>query len=133
MAEQRDREWNENAAQVVDGALKVHREFGPGVYEFVYEVSLAHELKKRRLGVERQVSVPIDYDDIRFDEGFRADVVVENKVILELKAVESVLPVHRRQLLTYLRLTRLRLGLLINFNEELLKNGIHRVVNRLPE
>jgi GxxExxY protein len=130
-----DRELSENeiAGRVVDGALRVHREFGPGVYEFVYEVSLAHELKKRGLAVERQVPVPIDYDGIRFDEGFRADVIVESKVILELKAVEAILPVHRKQLLTYLRLTRLRLGLLINFNEELLKTGIHRVVNGLPE
>lgn len=124
---------NEIAKIVVDAAYSIHKHFGPGLYETVYEVSLAHELRKRGLAVERQVPISVKYDSITFDEGFRADVVVDDKVILELKSVEQVLRVHKKQLLTYLRLTGKRLGLLINFNEELIKDGISRVVNGLPE
>jgi len=124
---------NEIATLVVDAAYKVHTGLGPGIYESVYEVALAHELGKRGLRFDRQRPVPIEYDGIRFDEGFRVDVVVEDKVVLELKSVEQVAPVHKKQLLTYLRLMDKRLGLLINFGAPLIKDGIFRVVNGLQE
>jgi GxxExxY protein len=124
---------NEIAKQVVDAAFRVHTKLGPGIFEIVYEVTLAHELQKRGLRVARQVPVPIEYDGITFDEGFRADLIVEDKLIIELKSIEKVAPVHKKQLLTYLRLADKRLGLLINFGEELIKNGITRVVNGLVE
>ncbi len=122
---------NEIAKLVVDAAFQVHTRLGPGLLETVYEVALGYELKKRQLHVERQVPVPIVYDEIRFDEGFRADLIVEGKLVLELKSVEAVARVHKKQLLTYLRLMDKRLGLLINFGEELIKDGITRVVNGL--
>jgi len=124
---------NEIARQVVDAAYRVHTTLGPGLLESVYEVVLAHELKKRGLQVVRQQPIAIQYDSIRFDEGFRADIIVEDKVILELKSVETVSPVHKKQLLTYLRLADKRLGLLINFGAELIRDGITRVVNGLKE
>ena len=124
---------NEIAKQVVDAAYHVHTRLGPGLLESVYEVVLAHELKKRGLNVARQLPIPIQYDSITFDKGFRADVMVDDKVILELKSVESVAKVHKKQLLTYLRLADKRLGLLINFGEELIRDGISRIVNGLPE
>lgn len=124
---------NEIARLVVDAAYQVHTTLGPGLLESVYEIVLAHELKRRGLTACRQVPIPIRYESIEFDEGFRADIVVENKVILELKSVEKVAPVHKKQLLTYLRLADKRLGLLINFGEELIKTGISRVVNGLTE
>ena len=124
---------NEIATQVVDAAYRVHTKFGPGLYEIVYEVTLAYELKKRGLHVVRQQAIPIEYETIKFDEGFRADLIVDDKVILELKSVESVTRAHKKQLLTYLRLADKRLGLLINFGEELIRDGITRIVNGLPE
>jgi len=124
---------NDIARTVVDAAYCIHKHFGPGLHETVYEVSLAYELKKRGLAVERQKIIPVRYESITFDEGFRADVVVDEKVVLELKSVEEIHPVHKKQLLTYLRLMDKRLGLLINFNETLIKDGVHRVVNGLPE
>ena len=124
---------NKIAKLVVDAAYHVHTKLGPGLLESVYEVVLAHEIEKRGLKIERQVSIPIQYDDLVFDEGFRADMVVEDSVILELKSVESVAPVHKKQLLTYLRLTDKRLGLLLNFGAPLIKKGIFRIVNRLEE
>jgi len=124
---------NDIARTVVDAAYCIHKHFGPGLHETVYEVSLAYELKKRGLAVERQTIIPVRYESITFDEGFRADVVVDEKVVLELKSVEEIHPVHKKQLLTYLRLMDKRLGLLINFNETLIKDGIHRVVNGLSE
>jgi GxxExxY protein len=124
---------NEIAKIVVDAAFKVHTALGPGLLESVYEVVLARELEQRGLKVERQKPVPILYDNLKFDEGFRADLIVENSVIVELKSVETIVPVHKKQLLTYLRLTDKRLGLLINFGAALIKDGITRVVNRLPE
>ncbi|MDY0168947.1 MAG: GxxExxY protein [Thermoguttaceae bacterium] len=124
---------NEIAKIVVDAAYCIHKHFGPGLHETVYEVCLVHELRKRGFQAERQKPVSIKYDSITFDEGFRADVVVENRVVLELKAVETIHPVHKKQLLTYLRLTGTRLGLLINFDVPLIKDGISRVVNGLPE
>jgi GxxExxY protein len=124
---------NEVAKKIVDAAYHVHKALGPGLLESVYETVLSFELEKRGLNVKRQVPVSIIYEGIRFDEGFRADLIVGDKVIVELKSVETVLPVHKKQLLTYLRLTDTRLGLLINFGSALIRNGINRVVNRLPE
>ena len=120
---------NEIAKQILDAAFAVHTKLGPGLLESVYEVVLAYELKKRGLTAERQKPMPILYDNIRFDEAFRSDVVVNGKVIAELKSVEALLPVHAKQLLTQLRLSGLKLGFLINFGEAHLKNGIKRVIN----
>jgi GxxExxY protein len=122
---------NEIAKMVVDAAFQVHSRLGPGLLESVYESVLAYELEKRGLHVARQHPVPVIYDDLIFDEGFRADLLVEHKVILELKSVEATLPVHKKQLLTYLRLTDKQLGLLINFGAALIKDGITRMVNGL--
>jgi GxxExxY protein len=124
-------EENRIAREVVDAALKLHRHFGPGIYESVYEPVLVYELTKRNLTSRQQAAVPLVYEGIRFDVGFKTDVIVNELVILELKSVEKLESVHFKQLLTYLRLTGLRLGLLINFGESLLKDGIHRVVNDL--
>ncbi|MEA1935940.1 MAG: GxxExxY protein [Thermodesulfobacteriota bacterium] len=124
---------NEIAKIVVDAAFQIHKRLGPGLLESVYEIVLAYELKKRGLKVKRQVPVTIVYDDIKFDEGFRADLIVEGKVIVELKSVEKIVPVHKKQLLTYLRLADKRLGLLINFGSELIRDGISRIVNGLKE
>ena len=118
---------------VVDVAIQIHRELGSGLMENVYEVVLAKELENRGLSVRRQVPVPIAYRGIRFDEGFRADIIVEDRVILELKSIEQVAKVHSKQTLTFLRLTGLRLGFLLNFGAALMKDGIERVVNGLPE
>ena len=118
---------------VVDAAYHVHTTLGPGLLESVYEVVLAHEIEKRGLALKRQVSVPIQHDGLVFDEGFRADMVVEDSVILELKSIESVAPVHKKQLLTYLRLSDKRLGLLLNFGAPLIKKRIFRIVNKLEE
>jgi len=125
---------NETAKQILDAAFLVHTKRGPGLLESVYEVILAYELKKRGLTAERQKAMPIMYDDIPFDEAFRSDIVVNGKVIAELKSVEALLPVHAKQVLTQLRLSGLKLGLLINFGEAHLKNGIKRIINgRLDE
>lgn len=114
---------------VVDCAFQVHTRLGPGLLESVYEVALAYELRKRGLAVERQVPIPVVYDGIQFDEGFRADLIVAGLVIIELKSVETVHPVHKKQLLTYLKLADKRLGYLINFGAELIKDGLSRVSN----
>ena len=124
---------NEIAKLVVDAAYHVHTKLGPGLLESVYEVVLAHEIEKRGLAIKRQVSIPIQYDELVFDEGFRADIVVEDSVILELKSVEAVASVHKKQLLTYLKLADKRLGLLLNFGAPLIKKGIFRIVNKLEE
>ena len=124
---------NELAKIVVDAAYQVHTKLGPGLLESVYETVLAYELKKRGLVVVRQGPIPIVYDELTFDEGFRADLIVADKLIVELKSVENVAPVHKKQLLTYLRLADKRLGLLINFGAALIKDGISRVVNGLQE
>ena len=120
---------NEIAKQIFDAAFVVHTSLGPGLLESVYEVVLAYELKKKGLTPEPQKPMPILYDNIRFDEAFRSDVVVNGKVIVELKSVEALLPVHAKQLLTQLRLSDLKLGLLFNFGAAHLKNGIKRVIN----
>ena len=120
---------NEIGAVVVDCAVNLHKELGPGLLESVYEVILARLLENRGLKAERQVSVPIKYKGELFDQGFRADLIVEGKVIIELKSVSTLNNSHKKQLLTYLKLTNLKLGFLLNFGEELMKNGIIRVIN----
>ncbi len=124
---------NEVAKVVVDAAYKVHTGLGTGLLETVYEVVLARELQKRGLKVSRQVPVKIIYDGVTFDEGFRIDVLAHDLVVVELKSIETVLPVHKKQLLTYLRLANKRLGLLINFGSARIKDGISRVANGLEE
>ncbi|MEX1196387.1 MAG: GxxExxY protein [Pseudohongiellaceae bacterium] len=124
---------DEIGTQVVDAALGIHRELGPGLLEKVYEIVLAGELRRRGLSVERQVPIAIKYQRIRFDEGFRADIIVDGQVIVELKCVETIHNAHRKQLLTYLRLSGMKLGYLFNFSEPLLKDGITRTVNGLAE
>jgi len=122
---------NEIAKIVVDCCYKIHTSLGPGLLESVYEEILCYELKKRGLNVERQKGLPVLYDELKMELGFRADIIVENKVILEIKSLEVLVPVHSKQLLTYLKLTEIKLGLLINFGEALIKDGIHRIVNKL--
>ena len=124
---------NELARIAVDIAFKIHSRLGPGLLESVYEAIMLYELRKSGLSAEKQVGVPVFREEVQLELGFRADIIVERKLILELKSCESVEPVHKKQLLTYLRLTDCRLGLLINFNVPLIKNGITRVVNNLPE
>ena len=130
-----NRSMTENAItkEIVDGAFRVHTSLGPGLLESVYEMVLAHELEKRGLHVVRQHPIPVVYDDVRMELGFRADMVVEDKVIVELKSVEAIAAVHKKQLLTHLRLADKRLGLLINFNVPLLLDGVDRVVNGFVE
>ena len=122
---------NELAKIIVDKCLKIHRALGPGLLESVYEEVLSYELVKDGLKCQRQVGIPVIYEDIKIDLGFRADMIVGDKVILELKSVENIMPVHKKQLLTYLKLTGMKLGLLINFNVDLIKHGITRIVNKL--
>ncbi len=120
---------NEIGKIVVDSAVRLHKELGPGLLETVYEILLTHELQQRGLHVERQVPIPITFHGIRFDEGFRADMIVEGRVVLELKSVEKTTNAHKKQVLTYLRLTGLKLGYLLNFGEGLMKDGISRILN----
>ncbi|HKV36417.1 MAG TPA: GxxExxY protein [Pyrinomonadaceae bacterium] len=124
---------NELAAVIVDAALKIHRTLGPGLLESVYQATLSFELNRRGIRLRQEVGLPVHYEGIKLDLGYRIDLLVEEKVIVEIKSVELLAPVHRKQLQTYLRLSDLRLGLLINFNVELIKDGIQRVVNRLVE
>ena len=121
-------EANKAAAAVVDAAFRVHSSLGPGLLESVYEACLLHELRERGVTAARQVEVPIVYDGVTLDQGFRLDLLVGGCLVVELKTVDTLLPVHMAQLITYLKLTGHRLGLLINFNVPLLKDGIHRVV-----
>lgn len=120
---------NEIGTIVVNCAIQLHRALGPSLLETVYEVTLARHLEKHGLAVDRQVAIPIEFEEEKFDEGFRADLIVEGKVIIELKSVERASPVHKKQLLTYLKLTGLKLGYLLNFGDELMKNGITRTIN----
>jgi len=124
---------NEIAKQIVDAAYKIHTTLGPGLFESVYETIMAQELASRGLHLMRQQALPVVWENIHLEAGFRADLIVENKVIVEIKSVETIAPVHRKQLLTYLRLANKRLGILINFDVELIKDGISRVVNGLAE
>jgi GxxExxY protein len=125
------REMNENeiGTIVVDCAVKIHMELGPGLLESLYEAVLGHELRLRGLQVDRQVPVSIEYQGLRFEEGFRADLIVDGKVILELKSVERLTNAHKKQLLTYLRLTGMKVGYLFNFGEALMKDGISRIIH----
>lgn len=120
---------NEIGTIIIDCALELHRNLGPGLLETVYEVTLARALERRGLAVQRQVSVPIEYQGETFSEGFRADLIVCERVIVELKSIERVTPAHKKQLLTYLRLTGLKLGYLLNFGEALMRDGIMRTIN----
>jgi GxxExxY protein len=124
---------NEIGTKVLEAAIQFHRELGPGLLETVYEVTLVRELSELGMSAQRQVEVPIIYKNIRFEEGFRADIIVENAVLLELKSVERVAPTHKKQVQTYLKLTGLKLGYLLNFGEAVLKNGITRCVNGLTD
>ena len=129
IAMSRTRTENEIAKEVVDAAFKVHTSLGPGLLESVYEAILARELSSRGLTVSRQLPIPIHYDGLTFEEGFRADLIVDDLVIVELKSVEQLAPLHKKQLLTYLSLADKRLGLLINFGAPVIKEGIVRVAN----
>ena len=122
---------NELSKIVVDCCYRIHVALGPGLLESVYEHLLAYELVKQNLYIKRQQGIPVVYEDVKMDLGFRADIIVEDKLIIEVKSIEAVAPVHKKQLLTYLKLTNIKLGILVNFNEELIKTGIHRIVNNL--
>ncbi len=124
---------NEIGKMVIDAAVEVHRHLGPGLLESVYESALCYELGQRGLHVERQVAIPVAYKEVTFEMGFRADLIVESKVLLELKSVESVNAAHKKQIQTYLRLTNHQLGFLLNFGAALMKDGITRCVNNLVE
>lgn len=122
---------NELAKIIVDCCYKIHTSLGPGLLESVYEEVLCYELRKHELNYRRQLGLPVYYEEVKMDLGFRADIIVEDLVIIEIKSVEAVAPVHKKQLLTYLKITDLKLGLLINFNESLIKDGVKRIVNNL--
>jgi len=122
---------NEIAKIVVDAAFKIHTMVGPGLLESAYQAFLVFELKKRGLSVESEVPMPVQYDGVKVDAGYRADLLIEKSVIVELKSIEKVLDIHKKQLLTYLRISNLRLGLLINFSVPLIKDGITRIANDL--
>ena len=120
---------NEIGTIILDSAIYIHRQLGPGLLETVYEAILSRELEKRGLKGERQKPISIEFEGMKFEEGFRADIIVENKVIIELKSIEKINPAHKKQVLTYLRLTGLKLGYLLNFGEALMKDGITRILN----
>jgi GxxExxY protein len=122
---------NQIAAAVVDAAFKIHTTLGPGLLESIYEATLEYELRNRGLSVLRQIGLPVYYEGLKLEIGYRVDLIVGDKVIIEIKSIEALAPIHKRQLLTYLRLANMRLGLLINFNVERIRDGIQRVVNGL--
>ena len=122
---------NEIATDLLDICFEIHRKYGPGLFESVYEEILCYELNKKEIGFQRQAPIVIIHDGKKMDIGFRADIIVENCIIIEIKSIEKLGYVHSKQVLTYLRLTGLKLGLLINFNESYLKDGIRRVANNL--
>ena len=124
---------NQISRVIVDSAYKIHNELGPGLLESVYEAVLAHELSRRGLHIVSQQAIPVIYDGVQLEVGFRADLIVNGKVVIEVKSIDAVAPVHAKQVRTYLRLMNLKLGLLINFNVDLIKEGIRRVVNGLEE
>jgi GxxExxY protein len=124
---------NEVAKIIVDAAIKVHRALGPGMLESAYQACLRHELTLRGLKVGSEVSLPIIYEGLKIDAGYRIDMIVEDKVIIENKCIERLAPVHEAQLLSYLRLSNKKLGFLLNWNVTLMKDGIKRMVNELPE
>ena len=122
---------NEISKLVVDLFFKIHKQYGPGLFESVYEEIFFYEWNKNGIPFTKQQAIPLVHEEIKLDAGFRADIIIDNKVILELKSVELLAPVHYKQLLTYLKLTEMKLGLLINFNVELIKDGIQYIVNKL--
>lgn len=122
---------NEISKIIVNACYKIHTTLGPGLLESVYEEVLSFELKKSDLDIKRQCGIPVVYETQKLDLGFMADLIIEDKVIIEIKSIECIAPVHQKQLLTYLRLADKRLGILVNFNEALIKNGIQRIVNNL--
>jgi GxxExxY protein len=122
---------NELSNKIIGIAIELHKVLGPGLLESAYENALAHDLAQLGLEIKQQVPMPFIYREIKLDVGYRVDIIVDNKVIIEVKSVEIIAPVHFAQVLTYLKLSGLKLGLLINFNSKLLKNGIHRIVNNL--
>jgi len=122
---------NEISNIIIRAAIEIHKTLGPGLLESVYESTLEYKLKKLGLNVKKQVALPVIFEEIKLDAGYRIDLLVENKVIIEIKSVETILPVHKAQTLTYLKLSELKLALLINFNVPLLKDGIKRFVNNL--
>ena len=122
---------NELSKIIVDSCYHIHVNLGPGLFESVYEEILYYELIQEGLNVSRQKPIPVIWKEIKMDQGFRADLIVENKVLIEIKSVESIAKVHQKQVMTYLKLTGLKLGLLVNFNESLIKNGITRIVHKL--
>lgn len=124
---------NELTGRIVDVAIDIHRRLGPGLLESVYQTILIHELQKHGLRVESEVPFPVEWDGIKMDLGFRADLVVNEEIVLELKSVETTASVHRKQVLTYLKVSGAKVGLLLNFGEVLMKDGIHRLVNNLDE
>jgi GxxExxY protein len=117
------------ATLAVDAAFAVHIELGPGLLESAYQACFVHELGLRGVAYQKELPIPLDYKGIRIEVGFRADVIIEQKLLIELKAVERLLPIHKAQVITYLKLTHLPLGILVNFNEVLVKNGIQRILN----
>lgn len=122
---------NEIAKMVVDICFKLHKQYGPGLFESVYEEIFCYEWGKTGIPFTKQQAIPVIHEEIKLDIGFRADIIIENKVVVELKSVELLTPVHYKQVLTYIKLTDCKLGLLINFNVALIKDGIHRIVNKL--
>ena len=122
---------NEISKLVVDLCFKIHKQYGPGLFESVYEEIFYYEWKKNSIPLTRQQAIPLIHEEIKMEAGFRADFIIDNKVIIELKSIEALAPVHYKQVLTYLKLTNLKLGLLVNFNVDLIKDGIHRIVNNL--
>ena len=122
---------NDIATKIIGGALEVNRQLGPSLLESTYETCLAYELTQASLSVQQQIALPVVYKEVKLNAGYRIDLLVEHKVIIEIKSVEALADIHTAQLLTYLKLKNLKLGLLINFNETLLKNGLRRIVNNL--
>jgi len=126
------RELDDITEAIIDAAIKIHRDLGPGLLESVYEALLAHALEKLGFHVQRQVVIRFEYDGLVFEEGFRSDLIVDHQVMVELKSIEKLAPVHGKKLLTYLRLSNKRVGLLMNFGENTLVDGLRRIVNALP-
>ena len=126
-------ELEEIATEIVDAAIKVHRSLGPGLLESAYQQCLAYELRQRGLSVECEVSIPVTYENVQIEVGYRGDMIVENCIIIENKTVDQLAPIHQAQLLTYMKLQDFHLGFLLNWNVPLMKNGIKRMVNHLPE
>jgi len=122
---------NDIATKVIGVSINLHKTLGPGLLESVYESTLAYDLREIGLDVKQQVAVPVIYKEVKMEVGFRIDLLINNNVLIELKSIENLLPIHYAQTLTYLRLSGIKLGLLINFNEKILKNGIHRIANNL--